>query len=379
MNTENLTSNDSASTPAAHRSTTNKTGGDTRKTSNAHMKKNTTKGTPCHCKPGQQRDNCPDCEGTGYRIDFAAIRAGGATQTKASRGSYRTKDGKAQIEWELKAGENGLEFSASGDYAGGSGQCIDKIALAYPGDTMVQRIAKVWEVYHLNGMNAGLPAQTRAVEAWRKLNAGNSRANDYGETIKMLEAANLYEIPLPEGAQATGGFPPEVERGERGYRYGERWVYLPIPADILAEIESWSVAPMPRESLHEAKAKAFLADNGLKFRATLSDSKPAPWDESGGYRPHFRVTVSRNEPKGARLAFDFWGAVDSREVSAYTVLSCIASDIHTPETFADYCSEYGEDADSRKALQTFNRADRFARRLRAFFTSEEQEALSEIQ
>jgi hypothetical protein len=32
-------------------------------------------GQPCHCKRGQQRDNCPDCEGTGMRIDFAALRA----------------------------------------------------------------------------------------------------------------------------------------------------------------------------------------------------------------------------------------------------------------------------------------------------------------
>jgi hypothetical protein len=32
-------------------------------------------GQKCHCKPGQHRDNCPDCEGTGMRIDFAAIRA----------------------------------------------------------------------------------------------------------------------------------------------------------------------------------------------------------------------------------------------------------------------------------------------------------------
>jgi len=32
-------------------------------------------GQPCGCKPGQQRDNCPACEGTGMRIDFAAIRA----------------------------------------------------------------------------------------------------------------------------------------------------------------------------------------------------------------------------------------------------------------------------------------------------------------
>ena len=32
-------------------------------------------GQPCNCKRGQARDNCPACEGTGQRIDFAAIRA----------------------------------------------------------------------------------------------------------------------------------------------------------------------------------------------------------------------------------------------------------------------------------------------------------------
>ena len=31
-------------------------------------------GEPCTCRPGKERDNCPACEGTGMRIDFAAIR-----------------------------------------------------------------------------------------------------------------------------------------------------------------------------------------------------------------------------------------------------------------------------------------------------------------
>lgn len=35
----------------------------------------TKRSNPCHCKRGQHRDNCPDCEGTGQRIDFRAIRA----------------------------------------------------------------------------------------------------------------------------------------------------------------------------------------------------------------------------------------------------------------------------------------------------------------
>ena len=32
-------------------------------------------GNPCNCRRGQERDNCPACEGTGKRINFAAIRA----------------------------------------------------------------------------------------------------------------------------------------------------------------------------------------------------------------------------------------------------------------------------------------------------------------
>ena len=32
-------------------------------------------GQACSCKRGVQRDNCPQCEGTGTIIDFAAIRA----------------------------------------------------------------------------------------------------------------------------------------------------------------------------------------------------------------------------------------------------------------------------------------------------------------
>jgi len=31
-------------------------------------------GQKCTCKRGEQRDNCPQCEGTGWVIDFRAIR-----------------------------------------------------------------------------------------------------------------------------------------------------------------------------------------------------------------------------------------------------------------------------------------------------------------
>jgi len=31
-------------------------------------------GERCTCKRGVQRDNCPECEGTGWKVDFKAIR-----------------------------------------------------------------------------------------------------------------------------------------------------------------------------------------------------------------------------------------------------------------------------------------------------------------
>ena len=34
-------------------------------------------GERCNCRRGVQRDNCPECEGTGMRIDFKAIRERG--------------------------------------------------------------------------------------------------------------------------------------------------------------------------------------------------------------------------------------------------------------------------------------------------------------
>lgn len=136
---------------------------------------------------------------------------------------------------------------------------------------------------------------------------------------------------------------------------------------------------------YEKQAQDFLDRFGIKFRTTLADSKPASFEPHGH---HYRVTLSKGERGqgvkfGQRVTFDFWGsqhdqAAGRRELSAYDVLACISGDVYCPETFEDFCSEYGYETDSIKALQTFNRASRFAKRLRAFFSKEEREILSEI-
>jgi len=40
-------------------------------------------GFKCGCRRGIQRDNCPACEGTGWLIDFAKIRARNAEPAKS--------------------------------------------------------------------------------------------------------------------------------------------------------------------------------------------------------------------------------------------------------------------------------------------------------
>lgn len=148
---------------------------------------------------------------------------------------------------------------------------------------------------------------------------------------------------------------------------------------------------------YESQAQAFLDRFGIKFRATLSDSKVAPWSDSEHSlcgskaeksRHHYRVCLSKGVKSpsyrmSSRLVFDFWSSIADAEkgietVTPYAVLSCISSDVHCADTFKDFCAEFGESEDSIKALQTWRRCAAFSKRLKAFFTSEEIEALQKI-
>jgi hypothetical protein len=158
-------------------------------------------------------------------------------------------------------------------------------------------------------------------------------------------------------------------------------------------------------SEYDQQANDFLSRNGLKFRATLSDSKTPAWKQEGeACGHHYRCTiwrtyehtrpqsisrkdwtarVRRSSMHPERLTFDFWGSIkdaeDGKHPTPYDVLACISGDVYTPEMFKDFCSEYGYESDSIKALQTFRRVSAFAKRLRTFFTAQELEQLTEIQ
>jgi hypothetical protein len=152
--------------------------------------------------------------------------------------------------------------------------------------------------------------------------------------------------------------------------------------------QNTSLAPV---SSYEQTALDFLVRNGIAFAAKPAKVQTPPaWAEKD--RDHgikYRVTLSRKvrpggvNPVSARpVSFQFWDSISAREkgeaLTAYGVLACISGDVHCPDTFAEFCGEFGYDTDSRKAFATFKRCAALAVRLRAFFTETERAELSEI-
>ena len=208
-----------------------------------------------------------------------------------------------------------------------------------------------------------------------------------------------------------------VYAGERGECFAA-FLYLGGDKETWHRCTTWpplliatvrGVKQAGKSEYDDFQAGRFLTSNGIKFRATLSDTKTPAWSDNGKHGHHYRVTLSRKHElrecpacgpminwtcpkcvrptysarKPARLTFDFWSSIADAEkgiqtVRPYSVLACISGDAYTPETFADFCGEYGYEQDSIKALQTFRRCSAFAKRLRAFFTEAELEQLQEI-
>ena len=143
------------------------------------------------------------------------------------------------------------------------------------------------------------------------------------------------------------------------------------------------------ENEYEAQAQKFLQKHGLSFRAVRKEfSRMAPWESKdvSGIRHEYAVTIRRVEMgKGRKnsLDFSFWGSVfdaeQGKDITAYDVLACISSDQFCPDTFGEFCREYGHDNDSIFAKELWKRAKKFAKKMNGFFSKEELDDLVEIQ
>jgi len=125
-------------------------------------------------------------------------------------------------------------------------------------------------------------------------------------------------------------------------------------------------------------AKERLAKCGGTIRIRLSDTKPAPWDDGAGYRPHYRVTLAG---PGGSYTLDFWGSLNDgqtgAEATAYDVLACL--EWFDPGTFESFCGDFGYEPDSIKASKVWRAVKAQAAALQRIFPSESaRQTLAEI-
>lgn len=85
---------------------------------------------------------------------------------------------------------------------------------------------------------------------------------------------------------------------------------------------------------------------------------------------------------GVHFTFDFGQSVDGtqkkQKPSSYDVLSCLTK--YNPESFNNFCAEYGYDEDSIKALEIYKRVqEEYDNIERLYGESDELEMLREVQ
>lgn len=133
------------------------------------------------------------------------------------------KNCEAVITWELRDGRFSMQAEIwnprkTDIYCGG--QCVDMVAAYFPQDAKAQRMLAIWREWHLNDMQAGSPAQREWIAAHPE------QSHDYMLLSAALEGAGLN----PD---------PNFLHNGKPYKYGHAWLKRELPADVIAEIESW--------------------------------------------------------------------------------------------------------------------------------------------
>ena len=123
----------------------------------------------------------------------------------------------------LRQTENGPALSIIGMMGDAAGQIYKDIRRAEcfnfrSGWTQekLDKLLDVWEAYHLNDLQAGTPEQMEILRSWF-------------ETVKYPE--NTYDGQLCQ-------LDKHGMRTHNGHVYGTKWLYLPIPADVLEFLHS---------------------------------------------------------------------------------------------------------------------------------------------
>jgi hypothetical protein len=121
------------------------------------------------------------------------------------------------IECEIKEGR----FSMSGDSGNSSGQLVDSIK---PRSEAQRELIRLWNKWHLNDMKAGTATQEEALKAFKKDETKTERSSYFEQASDYLKSIGLLVDKHP----VTG----------EPYSYGNGWLMVDLPADIIGQVET---------------------------------------------------------------------------------------------------------------------------------------------
>lgn len=130
---------------------------------------------------------------------------------------------------------------------------------------------------------------------------------------------------------------------------------------------------------YQQEAIEALAKCETEMIIKLKDNKKAIWEDKNESRERHHYQVTLKNSKGA-CVFDFFGSINDfeqgKEPSEYDILACL--DYHTSNSFENFCADFGYDSDSRKTNKIWKSSLKQSNELRAIFTDEQIEILSQI-
>lgn len=111
------------------------------------------------------------------------------------------------------------------------GQCFDELEPFFEDNKKFQQLYRLWQLYHLNDMNPGTPAQQAEVDWWL---AKSGLKFDYNKVCLHLIEVGLFEVPASEADQFRKEYSNKLGQP---HKYGYEWLLWPVPACDKAEIE----------------------------------------------------------------------------------------------------------------------------------------------
>ena len=151
---------------------------------------------------------------------MATVRCGKADFFGTGR-----KVNEVDVDIELKEKDEGMALSLVGSVWNArktdivvGGQCQDELAKLpqFQEGGKYRELIELWK-WHLNDMRAGTEWQEKILDEWKAGHPGEQL--DYAKACEVLKARKAYS--------------------DKGYKYGSKWLYRPLPDDVVAKARKW--------------------------------------------------------------------------------------------------------------------------------------------